>query len=70
MALALVISVIIKLHTGVVFRDIFSLNMKVSSIIVIIVIIVIIKLHTGVIFGDIFSLNMKVSSIIVISAED
>ena len=35
LALALVISVIIKLHTGVVFRDIFSLNMKVSSIIII-----------------------------------
>ena len=35
MALALVISVTIKLHTGVIFGDIFSLNMKVSSIIVI-----------------------------------
>ena len=43
----IVISVIIKLHTKVVFRNIFSLNMKVSSILVISVVI---KLQHRVIF--------------------
>ena len=45
-------------------RHIFSLNMKVSSILVISVII---KLQHRVISRDIFSLNMKASSILVIN---
>ena len=53
--------VIIKLHIGVIFRNTFSLNKKVSSILVMIVII---KLHIGVILRNIFSLNRKVSSIL------
>ena len=58
---------IIKLHNRVVFRHIFSKNMKVSSILVISVII---KLQRDVVFRNIFSLNMKVSSIFVINQCD
>ena len=50
-----VMIVIIKLHIRVIFRNIFSKNMKVSSILEMIVII---KLDIRVIFRNIFSLNM------------
>ena len=47
-----VISVIIKLHNRVIFRHIFSLNMKVLGILVITVVI---RLHIMVILRDILS---------------
>ena len=49
---------IIKLHARIIFRDIFSENMKVSSINAISVII---KEHKRVFFKNIFSLNIKLS---------
>ena len=48
--------VIIKLCIGVIFRNTFSLNRKVSSILVMIVII---KLHIKIIFRNTFSLHTK-----------
>ena len=51
----LVIIVIIKLHNRVIFRGIFSLNIRESSTLVISVIT---KLHTSIIFKDIFGLVM------------
>ena len=59
------LSVIIKLQHSQVSIIIFSLNMKVSSILVISVIL---NLHYRVIFKHIFSLNMEVSSILAINA--
>ena len=52
----LVISVILYLHSRVVFSNIFSLNMKVLDIPVVSVII---KLQNRVIFKDIFSLSIR-----------
>ena len=54
---------IIKLHTRVVFRNIFSLNMNVTNILVIIVII---KLQTRVFYIHTFSLKMTVANNLVI----
>ena len=59
----IMISVIIKLQEWVVFRNIFTLNMKVSSILVINVIN---NLQGKVISKNIFSLNTKILSILVI----
>ena len=60
----IIINVIINLHNSVIFRDIFSLNIRVSSIPVIIVIIM---QHNRAVFRYTFSRNMKVSSILVIN---
>ena len=58
-----VISVIIKLHDRVIYRNISGLNMKVSNIIIDSVII---KLHKSLIFRHISRLNTKVLSIHVL----